>query len=84
MSTTVQIMALRTVVVGPGRSMAAGEIGVVDALTAAVLVQQMAAELVHDRDAPKLRQALIDDVDRQQGHRRERETGSPWQPVPIH
>ncbi len=56
----------------------------VSPLTAAVLVQQMAATLLDPRDEPRLRQALIDDVDRQQGHRRERETGSPWQPVPIH
>ena len=81
---TISVRATRGVVVSPGRHLAAGQVADVPALTAAVLVQQMAAELVHDRDAPKLRQALIDDVDRQQGHRRERETGSPWQPVPIH
>ena len=81
---TISVRATRGCCIGPGRHLAAGEVAEVSPLAAAVLVQQMAAELVHDRDAPKLRQALIDDVDRQQGHRREREPGSPWQPVPIH
>ncbi len=81
---TISVRALRGCCIGPGRHLAAGEVADVPPLTAAVLVQQMAAVLLDERDAPKLRQALRDDVDRQQGHRRDREPGSPWQPVPIH
>ncbi len=80
----VKVRALRGCCVSPGRHLAAGEVADVPPLTAAVLVQQAAAVLLDERDAPKLRQALRDDVDRQQGHRREREPGSPWQPLPIH
>ena len=81
---TISVRATRGCCIGPGRHLAAGQVADVPALTAAVLVQQMAATLLDPRDEPRLRQALIDDVDRQQGHRREREPGSPWQPVPIH
>ena len=81
---TVKVRALRGCCIGPGRHLAAGEVADVPPLTAAVLVQQAAAVLLDERDAPKLQKALRDDVDRQQGHRREREPGSPWQPLPIY
>lgn len=81
---TISVRATRGCCIGPGRHLAAGEVADVSPLAAAVLVQQMAATLVREGDRPALQKALRDDVDRQQGHRRERETGSPWQPVPIH
>lgn len=82
---TVAVRMLRGAIVGVGKSAAAGDVADVPALTAAVLCAQLAATLLDPRDAPKLQKALRDDVDRQQGGRRNRSPGDPWLPMPpIH
>lgn len=80
---SVKVRAIRGCCIGAGRHLKPGEVASVDDLTAAELVQQLAVELVDDRDAPRLRQALRADIVRQQGNRIEQHAGSPWVPL-IH
>jgi hypothetical protein len=55
---TVNVRALRGVVVGPGRTLAPDECTRVDLLAAALLLDIGAVELVQTHDRPRLREAL--------------------------
>jgi hypothetical protein len=54
----IKVRALRGVIAGPGHELQAGEVGKVAPLTASILVDCGAVELIDSNDEPLLREAV--------------------------